>query len=119
MHEVGGRAERALPLLPAGLALITGALFLGSKGFTSDEAVSVTIARLPWHRFGELIVHRETNGSLYFTLLHLLTGGNGGEWAARALSLAAFVAAAATFFVLVRRLLGARTAAIAAILFAI
>ncbi|MDQ2967714.1 MAG: glycosyltransferase family 39 protein [Actinomycetota bacterium] len=119
MHEIGAKAERALPLLPACLALITGAVFLGSKGFTSDEAVSVTMARLPWHRFGELIVHRETNGSLYFTLLHLLAGGNGGEGAARALSLAAFVAASATFFLLVRRLFAARIAAIAAILFAI
>jgi mannosyltransferase len=119
VHEIGVRAERALSLLPAGLALLTGALFLGSKGFTSDEAVSVTMARLPWHRFGDLVVHRETNGSLYFTLLHLFTDGNGGEWAVRALSLAAFVAAAGTFFLLVRRLLDARTAAIAAILFAI
>jgi mannosyltransferase len=117
--QIGGRAERALSLLPAGLALLTGALFLGSKGFTSDEAVSVTMARLPWRRFGDLVVHRETNGSLYFTLLHLLTGGNGGEWAARALSLVAFVAATATFFLLVRRLVAARVATTAAALFAI
>lgn len=105
--------------MPAGLALLVGAIFLGSKGFTSDEAVSVTMARLPWHRFGDLVVHRETNGSLYFTLLHLFTSGNGGEWGLRVLSLVAFVAATATFFLLVRRLLDARIATIAAVLFAI
>lgn len=33
------------------------------------------MARLSWCHFGDLIVHRETNGNLYFTLLHLLTGG--------------------------------------------
>jgi 4-amino-4-deoxy-L-arabinose transferase-like glycosyltransferase len=108
-----------LLVLPPVLALLMGALFLGSKGFTSDEAVSVTMARLPWHRFGDLVVHRETNGSLYFTLLHLFTDGSGGEWGARALSLVAFVAATAIFFLLVRRLFGARTAAIAGILFAL
>jgi mannosyltransferase len=117
--QIGVRAERALSLLPAGLALLAGAIFLGSKGFTSDEAVSVTMARLPWHRFGDLVVHRETNGSLYFTLLHLFTSGNGGELGVRVLSLVAFVAATATFFLLVRRLFDARIAAIAAILFAI
>ncbi len=112
--QIGVRAELALSLLPAGLALLAGAIFLGSKGFTSDEAVSVTMARLPWHRFGDLVVHRETNGSLYFTLLHLFTSGNGGEWGVRVLSLVAFVAATATFFLLVRRLVDARIAAIAA-----
>ena len=119
--EAGSRVLPAgvlVPLLPVAVAATTAALSLGSKGFTNDEAVSVTMARLPWHRFGDLIVHRETNGSLYFTLLHLLTGGNGGEWGARALSLVAFVLATAIFVLLVRRLFGTRTAVVSGTLFA-
>lgn len=92
---------------------------MDSKGFTSDEAVSVTLARQPWHHFGDLIVHRETNGSLYFTLLHLLTGGNGGEWGVRALSVVAFVLATAIFVLLVQRLFGTRTAVVGGTLFAL
>lgn len=105
--------------LPIGLAATVGSLFLGRKGFTSDEAVSVTLARLPWHRFGDLVVHRETNGSLYFTALHLFTNGNGGEWGARAISLVSFVLATAVFFIVVRRLFGIAMATVAASLFAL
>jgi hypothetical protein len=111
--------SRILLWLPAVLAATTGAVTLGSKGFTSDESVSVTLARLPWHQFGGVVVHRETNGSLYFTLLHAFTGGKGGEWGVRVWSLAAFVVATAVFALLVRRLFGVRTAAIAAVLFAL
>ncbi len=128
MQEVapaGGARHRKLsaaalvPLLPIAVAAATGALSLGSKGFTSDEAVSVTLARLPWSHFGDLIVDRETNGSLYFTLLHVFTNGNGGEWGARALSLVAFVLATAIFVLLVQRLFGTRAAVVAGTLFAL
>ena len=111
--------SRLLLWLPAALAATTGTVTLGSKGFTSDESVSVTLARLPWHQFGGVVVHRETNGSLYFTLLHVFTGGKGGEWGVRVLSLAAFVVATAVFALLVRRLFDVRTAAIAGVLFAL
>jgi mannosyltransferase len=115
----GVRLRGLTPWLPPGLAALTGVIFLGSKGFTSDEAVSVTLARLPWSHFGDLIVHRETNGSLYFTLLHVVTNGNGREWGARALSLVAFILATAIFVLLVQRLFGTRTAVIAGTLFAL
>ena len=105
--------------LPTGLAAVAGLISLGGKGFTSDEAVSVTLARLPWSRFGNLIVHRETNGSLYFTLLHVFTNGDGGEWGARALSVVAFVLATSIFVLLVQRLFATRTAVIAGVLFAL
>lgn len=113
------RAGALLCWIPVGVAVATGAVALGSKGFTNDEAVSVTLARLSWRHFGDLIVHRETNGSLYFTLLHVLTNGNGGEWGTRALSVVAFVLATAVFILLVRRLLGVRTAVFAGTLFAL
>ena len=99
--------------LPTGLAAVAGLISLGGKGFTSDEAVSVTLARLPWSHFGNLIVHRETNGSLYFTLLHVFANGDGGEWGARALSVVAFVLATSIFVLLVQRLFATRTAVIA------
>lgn len=118
-HE-GGKPELGWRLvLPPVVAFVAGLAFLSSKSFTSDEAVSVTLARLSWRHFGDLVVHRETNGSLYFTLLHLLTHGTGGEWGARLLSLAAFVCATAVFVLLVRRLFGARTASVAGVLFAL
>ena len=112
-------ARRALPFVPAAVALAAGLAGLGSKGFTTDEAVSVTLARLPWHPFGDLIVHRETNGSLYFTALHLFTGGNGGEWAARTPSVLYAAAAALVFFLLLRRLFGPRVALVGSVLFAL
>ena len=102
-----------------GVATVAGLISLGGKGFTSDEAVSVTLARLPWSHFGNLIVHRETNGSLYFTLLHVFTNGDGGEWGARALSVVAFVLATSIFVLLVQRLFATRTAVIAGVLFAL
>ena len=111
--------RRASPVVPVALALAAGLAGLGSKGFTSDEAVSVTLARLPWHRFGDLIVHRETNGSLYFSALHLFTGGNGGEWAARTPSVVFAAAAAFVFFLLLRRLFGAQVALVGGALFAL
>ena len=112
-------ARRALAFVPAAVALAAGLAGLGSKGFTTDEAVSVTLARLPWHRFRDLIVHRETNGSLYFTALHLFTGGNGGEWAARTPSVLYAAAAALVFFLLLRRLFGPRVALVGSVLFAL
>jgi mannosyltransferase len=112
-------ARRGLALVPAGLALVTGLAALNSKAFTTDEAVSVILARLPWRHFGDLIVHRETNGSLYFTALHVLTGGRGGEWGVRLPSVGYAVISAFVFFLLLQRLFDRRIALVSASLFAL
>ena len=64
-------------------------------------------------------MHRETNGSLYFTALHVLTGGYGGEWGVRLPSVVYAAIAAFVFFLLLQRLFDRRLALVSASLFAL
>lgn len=113
------RSPHLLLALETALAAAAGLLFLGSKGFSGDESVSVTLARLPWNGLEHVVARRETNGSLYFMLLHALTGGRGGEEAVRAVSVACAVLAVPVLFLLARRLFGTRIALAAGLLLAL
>ena len=51
------------------LGAILGSLFLGTHGLFLDESVSATLATAPWHRFVNVVTHREANMALYYLLL--------------------------------------------------
>ena len=48
---------------------ILGSLFLGTHSLFLDESVSATLATSPWHRFANVVTHREANMALYYLLL--------------------------------------------------
>jgi mannosyltransferase len=107
----------------AGLTVIAAALrlwHLGAKDVWADEAVAISLARLPWHEFRRVITNREANAAFYELLLRAWTGGFGvGAAAARSLSAAAGIATVPALFIAARRLLSERVALVAAGLLAV
>jgi hypothetical protein len=47
---------------------ILGWLFLGTHSLFLDESVSSALATAPWHRFANVVSHREANTVLYYLL---------------------------------------------------
>ncbi|MGZ4400537.1 MAG: glycosyltransferase family 39 protein [Gaiellaceae bacterium] len=102
------------------LAAVLGLIALGRRSFWLDESVSVTIARLHWSSFTDIVRTREGNMSVYHLLLFGLTRLLGdSELAARSLSVLAAVAAVGSLYLLARRLAGAKAGLLAAGLLAV
>ena len=51
------------------LGAILGSLFLGTHSLILDESVSSTLPSALWHRFADVVSHREANVALYYLLL--------------------------------------------------
>ena len=79
---------------------------LGAKSFWLDEAMSVEIARLPWHQLLFDLWHREANMAPYYVLLHTWLALGAGEGFIRALSVLFSVATIPMVYALGARLLG-------------
>jgi mannosyltransferase len=112
-------AFRVAVALETALAATLGFIFLGSKSFSGDEAVTIVLARLPWPELSHLIAKRETNGAFYFMTTHALTHGHGGEVALRSLSVVCATLSVPLLALLTRRLFGAGVGVIAGLVFAL
>jgi len=118
-----GTSRRAPSLVPYGLVLALGAVlgfaFLGRSSLFLDETVSTTLARAPWHRFGQVVLHRESNGALYFFVLRGWYALGHGEVALRSLSVIVTVGAVALVMKVAHDLFGRRVALLSGLLLAV
>jgi mannosyltransferase len=101
------------------LGAVLGVLFLGTHGLFLDESVSSTLATAPWHRFTDVVTHREANMALYYLLLRGWVVFGHSEIALRSLSVLFAVGALWVVIMLARSLFGRRAALIAGLLFAV
>ncbi len=101
------------------LGAVLGSLFLGTHGLFLDESVSATLATAPWHRFVNVVSHREANMALYYLLLRGWVVLGHSEIALRSLSVILAVGALWVVIMLARSLFGRRVALIAGLLLAV
>ncbi len=101
------------------LGAVLGSLFLGTHGLFLDESVSASLATAPWHRFANVVTHREANMALYYLLLRGWVVFGHSEIALRSLSVIIAVGSLWVLIVLARRLFGRRAALLAGLLFAV
>jgi len=98
---------------------VLGTIFLGSHSLWLDESVSSTLATAPWHRFTEVVAHREPNMALYYLFLRGWVVFGHGEAALRSLSVIAAVGALALVIMVARDLFGQRAALVCGLLLAV
>ena len=101
------------------LGAVLGSLFLGTHSLFLDESVSSTLATAPWHRFANVVTHREANMALYYLLLRGWVVFGHSEIALRSLSVILAVGALWVVIMLARSLFGRRAALLAGLLFAV
>jgi mannosyltransferase len=101
------------------LGTILGSLFLGTHSLFLDESVSSTLATAPWHRFANVVSHREANMALYYLLLRGWVVFGHSEIALRSLSVILAVGALWVLIMLARSLFGRRAALIAGLVLAV
>ncbi len=101
------------------LGAVLGSLFLGTHSLFLDESVSATLATAPWHRFANVVSHREANMALYYLLLRGWVVLGHSEIALRSLSVILAVGALWVVIMLARSLFGRRVALIAGLLLAV
>src|SRR5438270_5708779 len=101
------------------LAAILRLAYLGHKSLWLDEAVSVSLARLDWKSFGQVLWQREGNMALYYLLLRPFVALGESEWQVRLLSSLAGIATVPLMFALGARLFGRRVGIFSALLFAV
>jgi uncharacterized membrane protein len=102
------------------IAAVASLVALGNRSFWLDETVSVTLAKLEWSSFFDVIETREANLSLYHVLLKVwgeLFGDS--EIAARSLSVIVGVATVPVAYALARRLVGVGPALLAGLFLAV
>lgn len=116
-----GRWDRSqLPyLLVLALGALGGFAFLGRSALYLDEAVSTSIARTPWHRFTDVVVHQESNQSLYYLVLRGWIHLGDSEFVLRTLSVVAVVAALAVLMYVTNELFGRKVALVCGVLLAV
>ena len=98
---------------------VLGSLFLGTHSLFLDESVSSTLATAPWHRFANVVSHREANMALYYLLLRGWVVFGHSEIALRSLSVILAVGALWVVIMLSRELFGRRIALAAGLLLAV
>lgn len=98
---------------------VLGSLFLGTHSLFLDESVSATLATAPWHRFADVVSHREANMALYYLLLRGWVVFGHSEIALRSLSVLLAVGALWVVIMLSRQLFGRPIALAAGLLFAV
>ena len=101
------------------LGAVLGSLFLDAHGLFLDESVSASLATAPWHRFTDVVTHREANMALYYLLLRGWVVFGHSEIALRSLSVLIAVGSLWVVIVLARRLFNSRAALVAGLLFAV
>jgi mannosyltransferase len=111
-NRVGATAPvgplRELPML--GAVLVTTFLFrlpfLGSSSLWTDEMWSIGTARLPWRNVLWVVLHKDSNASLYYALLHMWLRLGSSEASVRFLSVLLGVIAVPVLYLVGNRLLG-------------
>lgn len=98
---------------------VLGSIFLGTHSLFLDESVSATLATAPWHRFANVVSHREANMALYYLLLRGWVVFGHSEIALRSLSVLLAVGALWVVIALSRELFGRRIALAAGLLLAV
>ena len=98
---------------------VLGSLFLGTHSLFLDESVSATLATAPWHRFANVVSHREANMALYYLLLRGWVVFGHSEIALRSLSVLLAVGALGVVIAVSRELFGRRIALAAGLLLAV
>jgi uncharacterized membrane protein len=98
---------------------VLGSLFLGTHSLFLDESVSASLATAPWHRFANVVSHREANMALYYLLLRGWVVFGHSEIALRSLSVLLAVGSLWVVIMLTRELFGRRIALAAGILLAV
>ena len=110
------------PILPLGailaVAIILRLLFLASQSLWWDEGNSVSYALAPWREFVRVLLHDETNMSLYHVLLRLWVSLGSNEFVVRGLSVLFSVATVPVIYALGARMFGTRAGLAAAFLLA-
>jgi mannosyltransferase len=114
----GELAARWAPVLvPAAatlVALLLGLHRIGERSIWLDESASIYVAETDPARFLELISHSKLNMSLYFIALRAWTVLGSGEGIVRVLGVLFAAGAIPFLYLVVRRLIDARIAALAA-----
>ena len=87
-----------------------GSLFLGTHSLSLDESDSATLATSPWHRFVDLVIHREANMVLYYVLLRGWVVLGHSEIALRSFSVVVAMGSLLVVILLARALFGRRIA---------
>ncbi len=98
---------------------VLGSLFLGTHSLFLDESVSASLATAPWHRFANVVSHREANMALYYLLLRGWVVFGHSEIALRSLSVLLAVGSLWVVIMLTRELFGRHIALAAGILLAV
>ncbi len=124
-HSAAAAAEEPAVLYAVLLIAVTalGACLrfhlLTSKSFWLDEGFSVTIARLPWGDFWQLLWRREANMAFYYLLLHFWMGLGRSEFFVRGLSAVFATATIPAVYALGTRLFRPAVGLVAALLLAV
>lgn len=114
-----GRGEYLLAGAIALAALLLRLPFLGRSSLWLDEMWSLGTARLPWRSLLSVVLHRDSNASLYYALLHVWMRMDASVVSTRLLSVLAGAATVFVVYLVGRRLAGARVGLIASLLVAV
>lgn len=114
-----GRRELLLVAALTLAALILRLPALGTSSLWLDEMWSVGTARLPWRTLLAYVLHRDSNASVYYVLLHPWLGLGEGEATVRLLSTLLGVATIPAVWALARRVAGPTSGLAAAALLAV
>jgi mannosyltransferase len=116
-------APRTRELLMVGAVLLVAVLLrlpsLGQASLWLDEMWSIATSRLSWPSLLSVVLHEDSNASLYYALLHVWMHLGTSEASVRLLSVLVGVATAWAVYLLGRRLAGARVGLVASLLVAV
>jgi mannosyltransferase len=122
-RDEGPRRRPVSPALLLGgilaLALPLRLFFLGGQSLWWDEGNSVSYALGSWRELANILLHVETNMSVYHVLLRLWLSLGSSEFAARGLSVLFSVATVPIVYALGARMFGVRVGLTAALLLAV
>jgi mannosyltransferase len=118
-----GLKHRTIPCIALGLIIAVAAVLrfahLGAKSIWSDEAFSISMAKLSWSAFFRMITTSEANMSLYYFLLRGWIHFGDSAWWVRSLSALMGVATVPVVYCLGREIFSRRAGLLAAFLLAI
>jgi mannosyltransferase len=117
-NDPATRLDRSIVVGAMAAVAALGSYALGRPSLWVDEGSSFALATMPWSQFVTHTVETEASGSVYYLLLRVWIAFGQEEWWLRLPSVLMAVAAIPVTFLLVRELLGRRTARLAAVLLA-
>lgn len=100
-------------------AVLVRLWYLTDRNIWYDEAVSISIARLPWSGLWEVVTRKEANSGLYFLLLKTWMAFSESPAWVRGLSVIFGVATIPLLYSVARRLFGNTTGLLAAVILAV